>query len=166
MTPSPSSQEEARELKACPKCEGTNIVIDQMSPHGKRYTRYCDTCDWSTATFETPEEATAAWNRPTPDLGDGLAALIDWRPIETLPFGERVMLFFEHGEKGNGEIDFSWVYPTDESNPAGPWHYWSWGGPNSGSDFERAEKPVLWADPEPIVASAIIALRAALDKKD
>jgi hypothetical protein len=86
-----------------------------------------------------------------------LADLIDWRPIETMPFGERVMLYFEEGEKGNGEIDVNWVYPDDDAGPDGSWHYWTWGGPNSGSDFERDEKPVLWADPEPLVSSAVLA---------
>jgi hypothetical protein len=89
---------------------------------------------------------------------------IDWKPIDTMPFGHRVMLFFEHGEKGNGEIDTNWVYPEDESSDAaaraGRWGYWTWGGANSGSDFERDEKPVLWADPEPLVGSALRALKA------
>jgi hypothetical protein len=80
--------------------------------------------------------------------------MIDWQPISTMPFGERVMLFFADGEKGNGEIDTNWVF-RDERNPDGPWSYWTWGGPNSGSDFERDEKPILWADPEPVVGDAI-----------
>lgn len=84
--------------------------------------------------------------------------MIDWQPIATMPFGERVMLFFAGGEKGNGEIDTNWVYPEDDTDEDarrnGPWSYWTWGGPNSGSDFERDEKPALWADPEPLVAEA------------
>lgn len=80
--------------------------------------------------------------------------MIDWQPIETLPFGRRVMLFFAEGEKGNGEIDTNWVYLAAEQDPRGRWVYWTWGGPNSGSDFTRDEKPVLWADPDPVVAAA------------
>jgi hypothetical protein len=94
-----------------------------------------------------------------------MKAAIDWNPISTMPFGQRVTLYFEHGEKGNGEIDTNWVYPEDESSDqaarAGRWSYWTWGGPNAGSDFERDEKPVLWADPEPLVGSALRALQAA-----
>lgn len=81
--------------------------------------------------------------------------MIDWKPISSMPFGERVMLFFAGGEKGNGEIDTNWVYPVEDDNSDGEWYYWTWGGPNSGSDFHRDEKPVLWADPEPVVAAAI-----------
>jgi len=96
--------------------------------------------------------------------------MIDWRPISTLPFGTRVILFFRRGEKGNGEIDTNWVYPehgewdldgaADDDARNGPWHYWTWGGPNAGSDFERDEKPALWADPESLVVEAFAALES------
>jgi hypothetical protein len=83
---------------------------------------------------------------------------IDWQPIATMPFGKRVLLFFERGEKGNGEIDTNWVYNGD--SPEEPWIYWTWGGPNSGSDFTRDERPVLWAPVDPLVEEARRAARA------
>lgn len=67
----------------------------------------------------------------------------NWRPIEDVPDGERVELFLEKGEKGNGEIAVGMVIRED-------WHqgppqingYWTWGGPNSGSDIN--ERPTHW----------------------
>jgi hypothetical protein len=66
---------------------------------------------------------------------------IDWQPIETVPDGERVLLFLEGGEKGNGEIAVGMM--IREPDGSVPTYYWTWGGPNSGSDID--EKPVRWA---------------------
>ncbi len=78
----------------------------------------------------------------------------NWQPIDTLPFGERVAIFYEHGEKGNGQLDYAWIYPRDENNPDGPWYAWTWGGANSGDDYELDEKPVMWAEVESVVGYA------------
>lgn len=69
---------------------------------------------------------------------------LDWRLIETLPDGECVFLFYESGEKGNGEIEIAMVF-TDGNRDHRNWSWWTWGGPNSGSDYERKEKPLMWA---------------------
>jgi hypothetical protein len=71
MTPSPSSQEEARELKACPLCGAdAELYLERDQPasimckHGHIF-RGCY--------GHVGDEAKmiAAWNtRPTPDLGD------------------------------------------------------------------------------------------------
>lgn len=68
----------------------------------------------------------------------------DWQPIETVPDGERVFLFFAKGEKGNGEIHITWLY-TNDSDDVKDWAFWTWGGPNAGIDYEIDEKPTLWA---------------------
>lgn len=64
----------------------------------------------------------------------------DWHPIDTVPDGERVELFLERGEKGNGEVAIGMM--LREPNGGIPSHYWTWGGPNSGSDID--EKPTHW----------------------
>lgn len=66
---------------------------------------------------------------------------LEWKPIESVPDGERVMLFLEKGEKGNGEIAVGIVYRDDDGTID---CYWTWGGSNSGSDID--ERPSLWAE--------------------
>jgi hypothetical protein len=63
----------------------------------------------------------------------------DWHPIETVPRGTRVELFLEKGEKGNGEIAVGMIC-GNEGEPIDC--YWTWGGPNSGSDID--ERPTHW----------------------
>lgn len=66
---------------------------------------------------------------------------IDWQPMDTVPEGERVFLFLPEGEKGNGELAIGMVF----RNYSGLIDcYWTWGGPNSGSDIDEA--PVFWAE--------------------
>lgn len=63
---------------------------------------------------------------------------MDWNfDMRSAPSGERLFLLLEHGEKGNGELAVGMVMEgyTD--------HYWTWGGPNSGSDIN--EYPIAWA---------------------
>lgn len=62
----------------------------------------------------------------------------DWHPIETVPDGERVELFLEEGEKGNGKIAVGMVVRMDGKIDC----YWTWGGANSGSDIY--ERPTHW----------------------
>lgn len=70
---------------------------------------------------------------------------IEWNlDINIVPRGDRVFLLLEKGEKGNGELAVGMI-----CGPAGsPIDcYWTWGGPNAGSDIN--EVPVAWA-PLPI----------------
>ena len=50
----------------------------------------------------------------------------EWKPIETVPHGQRVLLWLEKGEKGNGEIAVGIVFPEDDGMVD---YYWTWGGP-------------------------------------
>ena len=43
-----------------------------------------------------------------------------------------------------GEIEVAMIF-TDSSDDVAQWSFWSWGGPNSGSDYCRDEKPAMWA---------------------
>lgn len=69
----------------------------------------------------------------------------DWRPIDTLPEGESVLLWFPHGEKGIGGMECAMVFFGDTQSPTGM-SFWTHGGPNSGSDWEPrdGEKPTHW----------------------
>lgn len=64
----------------------------------------------------------------------------DWRPIETVPQGEHVLLYWPEGERGNGGMECATVYHGD------PMSFWTHGGPNSGLDWEprNDEKPTHW----------------------
>jgi hypothetical protein len=59
----------------------------------------------------------------------------DWQPIETVPRNTRVELFLENGENRNGEIAIGMIC-VEERQPID--HYWTWGGPYSGSDIKWA----------------------------
>jgi hypothetical protein len=65
---------------------------------------------------------------------------VDWQTIDTAPEGERLLLYLEHGEKGNGEIAVGMIF-RNEGWPLDC--YWTWGGPNSGNDVDEA--PTHWA---------------------
>lgn len=65
----------------------------------------------------------------------------DWKAIDTVPHGERVLLTLRNGEKGNGEITVGMVFPDSEGHID---CYWTWGGLNSGSDIDEA--PTHWAE--------------------
>lgn len=60
--------------------------------------------------------------------------------INTVPRGDRVFLLLEKGEKGNGELAVGMI-ASEVGEPIDC--YWTWGGPNSGSDIN--EIPVAWA---------------------
>jgi hypothetical protein len=65
-----------------------------------------------------------------------------WQPIETLPEGFHVALYFPEGERGGpGGIEMGTVFFND-----GDWSYWTHGSANSGSDWFPAnnEKPTMW----------------------
>lgn len=66
----------------------------------------------------------------------------EWRPIETAPEGEHIMLFWPGGERGNGGIECATIF-RDET---GALSYWTHGGPNAGSDWEPrdGERPTHW----------------------
>lgn len=68
-----------------------------------------------------------------------IAAYDEWQPIDTVTEGDRVELFLPNGEKGNGEIAVGMVF----RNSDGVFDcYWTWGGPNSGTDIN--EVPTHW----------------------
>lgn len=60
--------------------------------------------------------------------------------MQAVPRGDRVFLLLREGEKGNGELAVGMIC-TEPGEPIG--HYWTWGGPNSGSDIDEA--PIAWA---------------------
>ena len=70
-------------------------------------------------------------------------ASVVWRDMSELPAeleGHRLLLWLEKGEKGNGELAVGMIYRNDDGSIDG---YWTWGGPNSGSDI--SEPPTKWA---------------------
>lgn len=72
------------------------------------------------------------------------AALAGWQPIETVPEGEHVLLWFPKGEKGNGGMECARLYrESDGGLPPGGWTH---GGPNSGSDWDWGydDMPTHW----------------------
>lgn len=60
--------------------------------------------------------------------------------LSQCPSGDRVFLLLRHGEKGNGELAVGMLVYGDNLTLD---CYWTWGGPNSGSDIK--EVPVAWA---------------------
>lgn len=42
---------------------------------------------------------------------------MDWRPIETLSYGEHVLLWFPRGERGNGGMETATIYEDDPTPP-------------------------------------------------
>lgn len=67
-----------------------------------------------------------------------------WFPIESLPEGQHVELYWPDGERGVGGIECATVFRN--GLPFGGYSYWTHGGPNSGSDWEPAngEFPTHW----------------------
>jgi hypothetical protein len=61
------------------------------------------------------------------------------KDITSCPFGEQVFLLLAKGEKSNGELAVGMLCPINSVID----RYWTWGGPNSGSDI--SEIPVAWA---------------------
>lgn len=74
-----------------------------------------------------------------------LAAEREWRPIETAPEGEHVMLWWPEGERGIGGIECATIFRGDPHSSTGM-SFWTHGGPNSGTDWEprNSEKPTHW----------------------
>lgn len=69
-----------------------------------------------------------------------------WFDIASVPEGVPVQLFWEYGERGVGGQESAMVF----RNPEGGFSFWTHGGPNSGSDWEPAnrEMPTHWR-PQP-----------------
>lgn len=91
---------------------------------------------------------------------------IDWQPMFKVPLGERVFLFLERGEKGNGELAVGIVssstYQVD-GKEFHEVHVWSWGGANAGG-ITTSEVPAAWAPlPEDWYNHALRAIGKALD---
>lgn len=66
--------------------------------------------------------------------------MLDWQPIETVPEGEHVLLYFPTGERGHGGIEAATVVPSCGDLKTG----WTHGGPNSGLDWAFCEEPTHW----------------------
>lgn len=68
----------------------------------------------------------------------------DWRPIETVPEGEHVALYWLKGERGGGGVECATIVKIGST---GEWSYWTHGGPNAGDDWEPrcSERPTHWA---------------------
>jgi len=68
---------------------------------------------------------------------------MEWQPIETLPMGEHVLLWFPKGERGVGGMECATVFVEDDGFGK-IWYFWTEGGPNSGSDWSAPEAPTRW----------------------
>ena len=75
---------------------------------------------------------------------DYVGPILNWRDIKTVPDGRRVFLWLEKGEKGNGELAVGMCFRKPDGSVDG---WWTWGGPNSGSDDN--ECPTHWAPLSP-----------------
>lgn len=68
-----------------------------------------------------------------------------WQPIDTVPEGEHVLLYWPHGERGGwGGLECATVFKS-ESETTG-FSYWTHGSANGGSDWEPRddERPTYW----------------------
>lgn len=71
--------------------------------------------------------------------------MTQWQPIDSVPEGKNVLLFWPIGQKGNGGMECAVVY-RDETEKSG-FSYWTHGGANAGWDFQdpcNGEKPTHW----------------------
>ena len=66
-----------------------------------------------------------------------------WRPIDTVPEGEQVLVWFERGQRGVGAMECAVVFKGDANAPGG-YSLWTHGGPNSGSDWQLDSAPTHW----------------------
>lgn len=62
-----------------------------------------------------------------------------WFSMASYPVGNRAQFYLAEGEKGNGEIAIGMAFPNERGEFDS---YWTWGGPNSGSDIY--EVPLMW----------------------
>lgn len=72
---------------------------------------------------------------------------MEWQPIETVPEGEHVLLYWPEGEKGLGGMECATVFfEPDGWNGGSRYAYWTHGGPNSGIDWNARdnEEPTHW----------------------
>ena len=68
-----------------------------------------------------------------------------WQPIETVPEGVHVLLWFPIGERGVGGMECGTVYLKDDLQaPRCGVEIWTHGGPNAGSDWYTSEAPTHW----------------------
>jgi hypothetical protein len=75
-----------------------------------------------------------------------------WQPIDTLPEGEHVLLWFPHGERGIGGMECGTCFWEEWLVSVRRLCIWTHGGPNAGSDWEPCddEMPTHWMPlPEP-----------------
>lgn len=74
-----------------------------------------------------------------------------WEPFSTVPQGEYVEVWLAHGERGNGQIDMARVHFEEINGVRLDYNFWSYGGGNSGTDFEfnGCEIPTHWRYPRP-----------------
>ncbi len=74
----------------------------------------------------------------------------DWQPIETVPEGVHVLLWFPSGEKGGGGIEAATVFwvSRDQSSFLGRQRlsYWSHGGPGYGRSWFPEEDATFWRE--------------------
>lgn len=69
-----------------------------------------------------------------------------WKPIETAPEGEHILLWFPVGERGVGGIEAATIFREGGRIVS----FWTHGGPNSGFDWDSNEQPTHWMPlPEP-----------------
>lgn len=115
-TPSPEA------LAPCPKCESANVGPDQFAapPLRNRYVIECSDCDYMTATYETVEEAVAAWNqrtRPEPvaagEPEDEASKLIRKAADLIKPAAEEVVFYLRVG----GEYSQLTTHAGKNANP-------------------------------------------------
>lgn len=75
----------------------------------------------------------------------------NWQPIETLPEGVHVLLWFPKGERGIGGMETATVYREPDGPSRCGYAFWTHGGPNAGSEWDTDEAPTLWMHIEPPV---------------
>jgi hypothetical protein len=79
----------------------------------------------------------------------------DWQPIETVPEGVHVLLYWQKGEKGIGGMECATVYREPAVINTIGMAFWTHGGPNAGSDWDSDELPTHWMPlPDPPAPSS------------
>ena len=77
----------------------------------------------------------------------------EWQPIDTVPEGVHVLLYWLKGERSIGGMEAATVYRSTQPL-SDPLTFYTHGGPNAGSDWEPADRemPTHWMPlPEPPV---------------
>jgi len=73
--------------------------------------------------------------------------MIDWKPIETAPENEMVLIWADKLNRGLPSAEVVMIFKHGDGPAA--WSYWTNGGPNAGDDLWFEVPPSHWAPLNP-----------------